>query len=280
MPECDPLATPADPTRPAAITGAVEIFDYDFWDEQRSMRDRVRNAGVNFYTNNLPVQPTSEGALYRGIAQDTCIAVDVPAPRTPLGPSRNIGTELLMRDETGIVLRRPRKSDQDGVHYRDFASQEQLLMFFDPLVTDTSRGWTWSSPGDPSASIRAFEATVGPVEDFEVTPAITSTGAPLQIEASGFTISWTAPVATPADVSIVLGRAIGVQGDGRYLICRPIDDGSFTVPPDAIATFGPVPGLAFDLVVSRAQVAAFCNEGVPAGVAHHATVYLGAGVLP
>jgi hypothetical protein len=62
-------------------------------------------------------------------------------------------------------------------------------------------------------------------------------------------------------------------------VCRPEDDGTFTIPSSALADFGPTPGAAFDLAVSRAQVAAFCNEGVTSGVAHHVLTYLGAGIV-
>lgn len=277
---CDVLAPDADPTRPAVLTGRMDIFDFDYWDEQDQRRGRVRNAGVNFLTGNMYVQPTSDAAYYRGITPDGCIAVDVPVPTLPAGPPRNIGTVLVMEDETGIVLRRPRRSDADGVSYLFFENLDQQSQFFDPARVAIGRRWIWSTPGDPAAGIRPARAVVEPVEDFEVTPAITSTGAPLVIDpAAGVTISWTAPVQTPAELSIVLARALNPEGDGRYLICRPADDGSFTVPAAAIADFGPVAGLPFDLVVTRAQVAPFCNEGVPRGAAKHAIIYLGAGIV-
>jgi hypothetical protein len=276
---CSQLEPGPDPTRPAVATGLIEIWDYDFWDEQRLVRDRVRNAGTNFLTRNIPVRPTGEGALFRSVGEDRCVVLDVMAPREMLGPPRNIGTELVMDDQQGLRLVRRRMSDQDGVHYRTFVSQMQLLQFFDPAIARLDHRWEYSTPGDPGAMIEPFTTSVGPVEDFEVTPALTSTGAPVVIDPAAFTVRWTAPATTAADLSITMGRALNMDGDARYLLCRPRDDGEFTVPEAAITEFGPVPGLAFDLSVERAQVAAFCNAGVPAGVAQHALVYLGAGVV-
>lgn len=277
-PSCDPLAPGNDPLRPAALTGVLAIFDFDFWDEIGSQRDRVRNIGINFLTGTLWIQPDTEAVFYRSIPADTCIVTDVLLPAMNAGPRRNIGTELILADENGFSLRLAREVEADGPSYWP-TTQMQILQLFDRDVFTFDKRWTWSTPGDPAANIRPFSTTVEPVEDFEVTPAFTSTGAPAVIDPAAFTVRWTAPSTVAGDFAIVLSRAINMTGDGRYVICRPRDDGEFTVPQAAIVDFGPTPGLAFGITVMRAQAGAFCNEGVQAGAALHVLIYTAAGVV-
>ncbi len=117
------------------------------------------------------------------------------------------------------------------------------------------------------------------MEDFEVTPAFTATSAPAELQLAGNTIRWTAPRTTPGEMAIVLARALNPQGDGHYLICRPADDGEFTISAADMTAFGPAAGLAFDFAVSRTAFASFCNEGVVAGAAVHTLVYFGSAIV-
>ena len=71
-----------------------------------------------------------------------------------------------------------------------------------------------------------------------VTPAFTSTSAAVPIDASGARFRWTPPTNTPGTVSVLLSRATDDVGSGRYVICRPADDGDFTIPANALDAFG------------------------------------------
>ena len=80
-------------------------------------------------------------------------------------------------------------------------------------------------------------------------------------------------------MSIVLSKALGTNGDGRYVFCRPDDDGDFTIPAAAIAALAPSPDVPFSFSVARASAAPFCNEGVPSGVVTHTLVHDGSAVV-
>jgi hypothetical protein len=276
--ECDPFAVPADPTQPAALTGRIEIFDFYIWESDDQAARRWRNFGLIFLTGTLPTSGVRDAILFRGVPEDDCITVDLPAPRGDRGPARNIGTELVVETESGVRLRLDRRNEVDGVNY-PFPSGPELARFGDPAITSLDQRWTWSTPGDRGARVRPASATLAPVEDFQVTPAFTSTPTPTVLDPAGTHFQWTPPVRTPGELRIVLGRALSPEGDGRFLICHPRDDGDFTLTSTAIAAFGAVPGLPFDLDVSRGQVAAFCNEGVRVGAVTHTLVHSGLGVI-
>jgi hypothetical protein len=277
---CNVLAPTGSPEQPAARTGGIDIIDYDFYDETFDhARARTRNMSIGFFTGTLTPSPISDGVMFTGIARDTCVAMDIAVPRT-VRPARNVGTEITIANEAGVTARFTRSTDAMGeIQYR-LATQADTVRFFDRSMVILDDRWTWSTPGDASAGVRATSAIVGPVEDFEVDPAFTSTGAPAMLALSGTTIRWTAPVDAPGEFSIALARALNPQGDAHYLLCRPIDDGEYTISATDMAAFAPTPGLAFDLAVSRSAAGAFCNEGVPSGAMIHSLVYLGTGVTP
>jgi hypothetical protein len=279
MVACNALAPTASPETPAALTGRLDLIDFDIWDELNGERLRTRQMGIGFFTQTMPVLPLSDGPLFTAIAPDTCAAIDIPVPMTDLRPARNIGTELVLANASGVTVRLVRRSEMGELRYA-FATQQDTLRFFDPLQVVLDDTWTWSTPGDGAANVSAAMTTVGPVEEFEVDPAYTATSTPMALDASGATIRWTPPLRNAGQVSIVLARALNMNGDGRYLVCRPADDGEFTISSADIAAFGPTRGLAFDLAVARAAIGAFCNEGVQAGAMMHTLVYLGAAVVP
>lgn len=276
---CEALDPTTSPERAVALTGRLDLTDYDTYDDRTGGRLRSRVGGFNFFTGTLPVSPLSDGALFTGVAPDTCVAFDLPVPSMDLRPARNVGTTLELSDGAAVTVRFRREDGAEGPRYV-LATQADTLAFFDPARVALARSFTWSTPGDRAAGVGPASAAVGPLEDFEVEPAFTATSAPAVLAPSGVTIRWTPPVSSPAQVAIVLARALDPSGNARYLVCRPIDDGEHTISAAALADFGPIPGLAFDLAVARTAMATFCNEGVPLGAAVHTLVYLGAGIVP
>lgn len=278
---CSALDPTSAPEVPAALTGRLDITDYDTFDDIFThARARTRQAGFNFYTQTLGVQPLSDGALFTALEADHCVAFDLDPPHTDLRPARNVGTGLTLMNEAGTVsVAWIREPDADGPRYR-LATQDDTIRFFDRAITKLDDTWTWSSPGDATANIGAASAHVDPVEDFEVTPAFTATTAPAALDPAGATIRWTAPAASSrAVMSIALARLLdATTGSARYLVCRPVDDGEYAISAADLTAFGPTPGLAFDFAVARTSMGALCNEGT-LGAAIHTLVYFGSAVV-
>ena len=78
---------------------------------------------------------------------------------------------------------------------------------------------------------------------------------------------------------MLLSRATDDVGSGRYVICRPADDGDFTIPANALDAFGVTSTASFSLAVARSSAAPFCNEGSPRGAATHTLVHMGRAYL-
>jgi hypothetical protein len=273
---CDPFAV-TSPETPAATTGQIEIVDYDFWDDIDGRRARVRNAGLNFLTGTLPPVPLATGALFPAVPIDQCIVTDVLLSMEELGPARNVGNSITIENEVGdksIVA--GRMVEAEGIRY-GFPTQQDLINFFDPTYLAFDERWTYSTDGDPTAGIRAASATLEPFDDFALlSPPVSSSSTAVMLDGD---FTWTG-TGTKGRFSIILGRALNMEGDARYAVCNPEDDGSFTVPASVIADFGPTPGLPFDVIVSRASAAPFCNEGVTSGLILHVLAYIGGGVVP
>jgi hypothetical protein len=272
---CDPLSA-ASPETPGATTGRIEIVDYDFWDDIDQKRARVRNAGVNFFTANIPPIPIESAALFPAVPIDQCAVVDIPIPMDSIGPARNVGNTITISNEAGtksVLLERT--VEADGIRY-EWATQEDLLNFFDPNYLAFDERWTYATEGDATANIGPATAVVEPFDDFALLePMVSSSSTAVPVDGS---VAWTS-TGTKGLFSILLGRLLD-ENDVRYAICNVADDGSFTIPPDVMVEFGPTPGLPFDVIVSRAAAEPFCNEGVVSGLILHVTAYIGAGVLP
>ncbi len=274
---CDHLDPGPDPTAYARHVGRLEIVDTDLWDSQDNLRRRVRNAGWGFAEFPRPIRVTVDGVLFRSVPADGCVTVTARNEQTPLGMRSNIGSYAALSEGGREHIRIERRMEPDGPSYF-FASNAETRRFFDPAVTPLNRAWRWSTPGDLSSGVQPAEATVAPVEGFEITPAFTSTPTPILIDGPT-TIRWTPPTSSPAEMSIVLARAINPNGDTRAVVCRPEDDGEFTITASATATLGAVSGLPFDISVARSAIGALCNEGVPAGVFTHTLVFTGSAVV-
>jgi hypothetical protein len=189
-----------------------------------------------------------------------------------------MGLHLVWASEAGDSVTWSREEDANGFNYR-LPSGPAVVPFGDPTQTPLGQRWTWSTPGDPDAFIESTTAEVPPVEDFQVTPSITDSDIPLVINAP-MEIQWTAPVTVPGRISLVLGRALNQAGDARVVICRPADDGAFTITEAMLTDLDPTPGEAFGLEVSRSQVVPFCNLGITNGAAIHTLIHDGSAVVP
>lgn len=275
---CDPLAKQVDPGAYATISGQIVIFDFYNFDEDDQGPHLWRNFRFFFGTGNMQSSGAFDGVLYASIDEDTCVALDVPTPQFNLLPRRNIGTRIDVSYDGQKILTIPRAQEADGPTYFP-PSGPPVIPFGTPTTTRLSGDWIWSSPGDPAAGVRPTSAVMSPVEDFAVTPAFTSTSAPMPLDPSGMDIQWTAPVATPGIMTIIMSRSSSVT-DSRYVVCRPMDDGQFTLTSTVIASLGATPGLAFDFSVARGAATPFCNEGVASGVVAHSLVHFGAAVVP
>jgi hypothetical protein len=275
---CDPFRA-TSPGMLAPTTGQIDIVDYDYFDEIDGRRARVRNAGVNFFTGNLGPYPLNTAALFPGVPIDGCVGVDFIGPPIDPRPARNIGARISIANEAGTKsITIVRASDRDGLSY-EWPTTLDVTRFFDPAYLAFGERWTYHTDGDPSAGIGPATAVVEPFDDFLlIAPAVSSSSTAVALDPAGIDVTWTS-TGTKGIASILLGRALNMTGDARYLICRVEDDGAFTIDPAALADFGPVPGLPFDFVVSRASAAPFCNEGVPSGAVLHVVAYIGAGVL-
>jgi hypothetical protein len=273
---CDPLS-PRDggETVPAAVTGRIVVTDTDTWDTALNQRFRARAASILFRTRTLPVFPITDGPLYPSIGPDRCVAFDWMNAQVMTGAERNIGTTLLVTDNATITIALSRVQGSDGPEYKTATTDTRL---YRANAFNFAKRWTWLTPGDVAEDIRPAKADIDPVEPFEVMPAFTSTSAPVEMTMTGTTIRWTPPSTTRGEMTIVLGRALGM-GQAHYLICHPVDDGAFTLGATDMAAFAPAPGLAFDLVVQRAQRSPFCNEGVTSGVAMHTLIFAGRGLV-
>jgi hypothetical protein len=289
QPFCNVLAATSSAAKGAAVTGLIEIDDYDYYDTLSAKRARNRVTAINFMTRDLPPDPLSEPVLFTGLPMDQCIATNIANPTMPLGPTRNIGTNLYLKSgaQTVVTFNRGVDMTTHMIAY-DPATQADTLRLFDAMSgVPLARTWTWSTQGDSAAMISPATTTVGPVVNFEVTPAITATSAPTPVSMSGMSVQWTTTATAPGLMSIVLARAVNQDGSpctsgmcwgGRYLICHATDDGEFTLTAGDLAAFGPRPMLDFDFVVSRSAVGPFCNEGVVAGAAIHTLIYQGLGI--
>jgi hypothetical protein len=278
---CDPLASSSAPDVPAQITGQVQITDFDFFDDSFSMsRDRTRNAGINFLTFNLRPRPGVDGAMFTGLALDSCVVFEQLLPYPDLGPARNIGTTLTITNGAGKTIELVRgTSGSSGRLSYEWVTQQDVSNFFDPAFLSLSEPWTYFTPGDSTAGIRPASGTVPPLGDFEVNPAFTETASAAMIDPDNATFTWTGSGPT-SEFTIEFDRALTPEGDGRFLLCRVVDDGEFTIPRSSIDDFGATPGEAFGLVVARSSLAPFCNEGVTSGLLSHVLAYIGSGVLP
>jgi hypothetical protein len=272
---CPVLDPTTDPTKPSAITGSIELLDFDMWDQSTKSRIRVRNSSINFLTQTYIARPPIESVLYTGIAANTCSTFTWINSMTSLGPYRNIGTNLILTSTdalTTVTLRRT------AMNTYDFATGVDTQTFFDPTLVNIRHQWIWHTDGDPAAMIQSASTTVGSVEDFQVTPALTNGNAPVVLTSSQATIHWTAPT-RPAQMSITLGRALNANGDARFVLCRPDDTGSFTIPQAAVQSLGASSTIAVELDVARAAAGPFCNEGVTRGVALHTLIYTGSALI-
>ncbi len=275
---CDPLQVPTSSLAYSSITGRVEIFDFYHYDEGDDAPKLWRNFGFPFLEQALPPRGSRDAVLFRGIPSETCMMIDIPNDQRDLGAWQNVGTELVVEVDGAVIIRIPRIVDMGRQTYRP-GSGPTVLPFGLPSISPLSRDWIWSTPGDSAAGIRPARAVMPPLEDFAVTPAFTSTTTPMAIDPAAARIRWTPPTGAGATMSIVLSKALGTNGDGRYVFCRPDDDGDFTIPAAAIAALAPSPDVPFSFSVARASAAPFCNEGVPSGVVTHTLVHDGSAVV-
>lgn len=273
---CDPLASATSSASFAHVEGLLSVLEFYSYTPSRNETFHWRQWSVGAFSAAL--EPTaSEPYLYAAIPADGCIVRNIAAATASLTPFRNLGTHLKWTTESGDEVIWAREVDEFGALYR-LPSGAMALKFSDPAQTPFDQRWTWSTPGDLGGAIRPASAEIQPTEDFQVTPPISTSSVPLALFA-GLDLRWTAPVRTPARVSLVMARATSPAGDARAVICRPADDGSFVITQAMIDALGPVPGLSFTFNLSRTQHAPFCNEGIRDGLAVHTVAHLGTAVV-
>lgn len=273
---CDPLASASSPEAFAHIEGLISVLEFYSYDASRAETFHWRQWQIGAFS--APMEPTTtEPYLYAGIAPDSCVTLDIPHATRMLAPFRNFGTRLDWAAASGDRVTWARETDEYGTFYR-LPSGPIGLRFSDPAQTPFNQRWTWSTPGDLGGLIAPASAEILPVEDFEVTPPISRSEIPLVLSPE-LELRWTAPVVTPAVVSLVMARATSPEGDARAVICRPIDDGAFAISQRMIDDLGAAPGSSFSFDLSRSQTAPFCNEGIREGIAVHTIAHLGAAVI-
>jgi len=274
---CDPLASATSSTSFAHVEGLLSVLEFYSYIAARNEVFHWRQWSVGAFSAAL--DPTvSEPYLYAAIPEDGCIVRNIAAATATLTPFRNLGTQLSWRAESGDEVIWAREVDEFGTLYR-LPSGPMALKFSDPAQTPFDQRWTWSTPGDLGGAIRAVSAEIQPVEDFQVTPPISASDVPVALTA-GLELRWTAPVRTPARVSLVMARATSPEGDARAVICHPADDGAFVITQPMIDALAPVPGRAFTFNLGRTQLAPFCNEGIRHGLAVHTVAHFGTAVVP
>lgn len=275
---CDPLVPPAAPTTFAAITGRIDVFDAVAFDRATGGPKTTRRFAAGFSSRALVIGDARDAVLFRGIEEDSCIDVDISAQAVDPRPYSNVGTSIFARPDGVDGIELVRTDGIDGPQYF-FSSAAALQRFDDPVLTPLSVPWIWSTPGDAVANIRGATAILDPLPPFTVTPALSAAATPVVIDAAGATFRWTT-TSSSTDLSIVLTRTLNPRGDARHVICRPVDDGVFTVTSTVFNRFSAPAGIPFDVTIARSRAQPFCNEGAPSAVVTHAVAHVGSGVIP